>query len=80
MNFFQIDSSVAMEICQLQTTTWWDVFVPKPHTFRDSHVLIYFLNTTKSLLLHKKYVLLDCNFKIVHILCLNKTFQHINIK
>jgi hypothetical protein len=49
---FQIDPSVAMEMCQLQTITRWDVVVPKPHTFHDSHVLIYSLNTI-SLPLHK---------------------------
>jgi hypothetical protein len=52
MNFFQIDPSIAMEMCQMQTIAQWDVLVsPKPHTFRDSHVLIYSLNT-RSLLLH----------------------------
>jgi hypothetical protein len=60
-----------MEMCQLQTIARWDVFVPKPHTFCDSHVLIYFLNS-KSLPIQQNDVLLDCNFKIVHILCLNE--------
>jgi hypothetical protein len=72
MNFFQIDSSVAMEMCRLQTTARWDVLVPKPHTFHDSHVLIYFLNT-KSLFLHKNDIFSDYNLKTTHILCLNET-------
>jgi len=56
----------------LQTIARWDVLVPKPHTFRDSYVLFYFLNT-KSLFLHKIDVFLDYNFKIAHILCFNET-------
>jgi len=52
LKFFQIDPSVTMEMRQLQTIARWDVLVPKPHTFRDSHVLIYSFNT-KSLFLHK---------------------------
>jgi hypothetical protein len=61
-----------MEMHRLQTIARWDVLVPKPHTFRDSYVLIYFFNT-RSLLLHKNDVLLDYNLKTVHILCLNQT-------
>ncbi len=72
MNFFQIDPSVAMEMCQLQTIAQWDVLVPKPYTFHDSHVLIYFLNT-RSLSLYKNDVSLYYNLKTTHILCLNET-------
>jgi len=72
MNFFQIDPSVAIEMRWLQTIPWWDVLVPKPHTFCDSHVLIYFLNT-RSLPLHKNDVFSDYNIKTTHILCLNET-------
>jgi hypothetical protein len=54
----------------LQTTAQWDVF--KPHTFCDSHVLIYSLNT-RSLLLHKNDVFSYYNFKTAHILCFNET-------
>ncbi len=72
MIFFQTDPSVAMEMCQLQTIAQWDVLVPKPHTFCDSHVLIYFLNTI-SLLLHKNDVFSDYNLKTSHILYLNET-------
>jgi hypothetical protein len=67
MNFFQIDPSVVMEMCRLQTITWWDV-----HTFHDSHVVIYSFNT-RSLLLHRNDVSSDYNLKIAHILCLNET-------
>jgi hypothetical protein len=70
MNFFQIDPSVAMDMCQLQTTTRWDVF--KPHTFCDSHVLICSLNT-RALLLHKNDVFSYYNFKTTPILCFNET-------
>jgi len=72
MNFFQIDPSVAMEMCRLQTITQWDVLVPKPYTFHDSHVLIYFLNI-RSLSLYKNDVSLYYNLKTTHILCLNET-------
>ncbi len=70
MNFFQIDPSFAMDMHWLQTTTRWDVF--KPHTFCDSHVLIYSLNTI-SLLLHKNDIFSYYNFKTIDILCLNET-------
>ncbi len=46
--------------------------LPKPHTFCDSHVLIYFLNI-RSLLLHKNDVFSNYNLKIAHILCFNET-------
>jgi hypothetical protein len=72
MIFFQIDQSVAMEMRQLQTTTRWNVLVPKSYTFCNSHVLIYFLNT-KSLPLHKNDVFSDYNTKTIHILCFNET-------
>jgi hypothetical protein len=72
MIFFQIDPNAVMEMHQLQTIAQWDVLVPKPHTFRDSHVLIYSLNI-KSLPLHKNDVFLDYNLKTTHILCLNET-------
>jgi len=49
-----------------------DVLVPKPHTFCDSHVLIYSLNT-RSLLLHKNDVFSNYNLKTTHILCLHET-------
>jgi hypothetical protein len=52
----------------LQTTAQWNVLVPKPHTFCNSHVLIYFLNTR-----YEIYVFLDYNIKTTHILCLNET-------
>jgi len=48
------------------------LLVPKPHTFSDSHVLIYSLNT-RSLILHKNDVFSDYNLKMAHILCLNET-------
>jgi hypothetical protein len=67
MIFFQIDPSVVMEMCQLQTITQHDV-----HTFHDSHVVIYSFNT-RSLLLHKNDVFSDYNLKIAHILCLDET-------
>jgi len=44
-----------MEMHQLQANARWDVLVPKPHTFHDSHVLIYPFNT-RSLFLHKNNV------------------------
>jgi hypothetical protein len=69
---FQIDPSVAMQMHQLQTIARWDVIVPKPHTFCDSHVLIYSLDT-RSLPLHKNEVFLDYNLKTTHILCFNET-------
>jgi len=72
MNFFQIDPNVVREMHQLQTIAWWDVLVPKPHTFPDSHVLIYSLDT-RSLLLHKNDVFSDYTLKKTHILCLNET-------
>jgi len=56
----------------LQTIAQWDVLLPKPHTFHDSHVLIYFLNI-RSLPLRKNDVFLDYNLKTIHILCLNDT-------
>jgi len=58
---------------QLQTIAQWDVLVPKPYTFHDSHVLIYSLNT-RSLLLYKNDVFSNYNLKTTHILCLNETF------
>jgi hypothetical protein len=61
-----------MEMRWLQTIAWWDVLVPKPHTFRDSHVLIYSFNI-KSLLSHKNDGFSDYNLKTTHILCLNET-------
>ncbi len=54
----------------LQTIAQWDVF--KPHTFCDSHVLIYSLNT-RSLLLHKNDVFSYYNLITAHILCFNET-------
>jgi hypothetical protein len=78
MIFFQIDPSVIMEMCWLQTIARWDVLVPKPHTFCYLHVLIYSFNT-RSLLLHKNDVFLDYNFKTAHIVPQWNTFQHINI-
>ncbi len=45
---------------------------PKPHTFRNSHVLIYSFNT-RSLLLRKNDVFLNYNLKTTHILCFNET-------
>ncbi len=56
----------------MQTIARWDVLVPKPHTFRDSHVLIYSFNTI-SLFLHKNDVLSNYNIKTTHILCFNET-------
>jgi hypothetical protein len=56
----------------MQTIAQCDVLVPKPHTFHDSHVLIYSFNTRSSLL-HKNDVFWDYNFKTTHILCLNET-------
>jgi hypothetical protein len=41
------------------------LLVPKPHTFRDSHVLIYSLNT-RPLILHKNDVIWDYNFEMAH--------------
>ncbi len=61
-----------MEMCRLQTIAQWDVFVLKPHTFRDSHVLIYSFNI-RSLLLHKNDVFSYYNLKTTHILCFNET-------
>ncbi len=49
-----------------------DVLVLKPHTFCNSHVLIYSLNT-ESLLLHKNNVFSNYNLKTTHILCFNET-------
>jgi exonuclease III len=48
------------------------LLVPKPHTFSDSHVLIYSINT-RSLILHKNDVFSDYNLKMAHILCFNET-------
>ncbi len=64
--------SVAMEMHRLQTITWRNVLVPKPHTFCDSHVLIYFCNT-RWLFLHKNHVFSDYNLKTIDILCFNET-------
>jgi hypothetical protein len=61
-----------MEMHWLQTIPQWDVLVPKPHTFCDSHALIYSLNT-RSLLSHKNDVLSGYNLKTTHIFCLNET-------
>jgi len=47
-------------------------YIPKPHTFHDSHVLIYSFNT-RSLPLHKNDVFSYYNLKTVHILCFNET-------
>jgi hypothetical protein len=71
-DFFQIDPSVAMEMRQLQTTTRWNVLVPRSHTFCNSDVLIYSLNT-RSLPSHKNDVFSDYNIKTTHISCLNET-------
>jgi hypothetical protein len=64
-----------MEMCWMQTIAQWDVLVPKPHTFRDSHVLIYSFNT-RSLFLHKnEYIAatFDANTrKIIHIIAIYK--------
>jgi len=68
MIFFQIDPSVAM-ITNYSTI---GCTCPKPHTFRNSHVLIYSFNT-RSLLLHKNDVFLNYNLKTTHILCFNET-------
>ncbi len=56
----------------MQTIAPWDVLVPKPHTFRDSHVFIYSPNI-RSLLLHKNDVFSNYNLKIAPILCFNET-------
>jgi hypothetical protein len=58
-----------MEMRWLQTIPWWDVLVPKPHTFCDSHVLIHFFNT-RSLPLHKNDVFSNYNIKTTHIFVL----------
>ncbi len=52
----------------LQTTACWDVLIPKPHTFCNSHVFIYSLNT-RSLPLHINDV--DYNLKTSYILWFN---------
>ncbi len=62
---------------QLQTVARWDALVPKPHTFRDSHVLIYFLNI-RSLPWHKIYVFSYYNLKIIHIISQWNTFNTFN--
>jgi len=72
MKKFQINPSVAMEMCQLKTIAQWDVLVPKPYTLCDSHVLNYSFNT-RSLLLHKNDIFSNYNLKITHILCVNET-------
>jgi hypothetical protein len=61
-----------MEMYWLQTIAQWDEIVPNPHTFCDSHVLIYSFNT-RSLPLHKNDIFSDYNFKTTHISCLNET-------
>jgi exonuclease III len=61
-----------MEMHQLQTIARWDVIVPKPYTFHDSHVLIYSFNT-RSLPLYENDVFSNYNLKTAHILCLNET-------
>jgi hypothetical protein len=45
---------------------------PQTHTFRDSHVIIYSLNTI-SLLLHKNDVFSYYNLKTTHIFFFNET-------
>jgi len=61
-----------MEMRQLPTISQWDILVPKPHTFHDSHVLIYSFNT-RSLPLHKNDLFSYYNLKTTHILYLNET-------
>ncbi len=46
----------------LQTNAHWNLLVPTPSTLRNSHILIYSLNT-RSLLLHKNDIFFYYNLK-----------------
>jgi hypothetical protein len=72
MKIFQIDSSIVIEMHQLQTITWCDILIHTPHTFCHSHVFICFLNII-SLSLHKNDMFFDYNLKTSSILCLIET-------
>ncbi len=61
----------------LQTTAPWDVLIPKPHTFCNSHVFIYSFNT-RSLPLHINDV--DYNLKTSYILWFKEMHFNANTK
>jgi len=72
MIFFQIDPSIAMEMCWLQTTAQWDDLSPNHIRFMI-HMYYFILSILDHCLYIKMMVFLDYNLKTTHILCLNET-------